>query len=183
MTGHRKGWAPPPIKSYMDLKWVIPVKCVHASTRGPVGDCGLLTECVWVLIKQLCSFCAVWCSRQLRLKSLFLFASGRNYWRVIMAGKLSSGSQHACVCLNLNFNAIVFIINTTFDPACVLTWLLVRGQLHWTVSLYPRKQLPTPASIHPTQAVFLPGLQWDPRPASHHVQEALLSMDLWVCLQ
>lgn len=156
--------------------------CIH--TKAHRGLWPVLTECVWVLIEQLRSSCAVWCSRQLRLKSVYLFASGRNYWRVTMAGKLSSGPQHACVCLNLNFNAILFII-TTFNPACscVLTWILVRGQLHWTVSLYPRKQLPTPASIHPTQAVFLPRLQWDPRPASHHVQEALLSMDLWVCLQ
>lgn len=59
----------------------------------------------------------------------------------------------------------------------------VCGQLRWTVSLCPRKQLPSPASIHPPQAMFLPRLQWDPRPASHHVQEALLPLDLWVYLQ
>lgn len=66
-----------------------------------------------------------------------------------------------------------------------MSWLdflmnLACGQLHWAVSLYHRKQLPSPASVHPTQAVFLPRLQWDPRPAAHHVQEALLPMDLWV---
>lgn len=56
------------------------------------------------------------------------------------------------------------------------------GQLRFElcISCYPRKQLPSPAKIHPTQAMFLPRLQWDPGPASHHVQEALLPVDLWV---
>lgn len=60
---------------------------------------------------------------------------------------------------------------------------LVCGRPCWTVSLCPRKQLPSPASIHPPQAMLLPRLQWDPGPASHHVQEALLPLDLWVYLQ
>lgn len=51
----------------------------------------------------------------------------------------------------------------------------------WILSLYPRKQLPTPAPVHPLEAMLLPRLQWDPRPTPHHVQEALLPMDLWVC--
>lgn len=59
---------------------------------------------------------------------------------------------------------------------------LVCRQLHWTVSLFPREQLPSPASVYPPQAMFLPRFQWDPWPASHHVQEALLLMDLWVFL-
>lgn len=67
-----------------------------------------------------------------------------------------------------------------------LTWFLYEIHcgclcvLALTLLLSPRKQLPSPASIHPSQAMFLPGLQWDPRPASHHVQEALLPLDLWV---
>lgn len=31
--------------------------------------------------------------------------------------------------------------------------------------------------------MFLPRLQWDPRPTPHYVQEALLPLDLWVYLQ
>lgn len=67
-----------------------------------------------------------------------------------------------------------------------LTWFLSEMYygclrvLALTLHLSPRKQLPSPASVHPSQAMFLPGLQRDPRPASHHVQEALLPLDLWV---
>lgn len=46
------------------------------------------------------------------------------------------------------------------------------------IRLSHREQLPAPAPVHPSEALFLPGLQRDPRPAAHHVQEALLPLDL-----
>lgn len=46
----------------------------------------------------------------------------------------------------------------------------------------PRKQLPTSAALHSPEAVLLPGLQRDPGPTAHHMQEIILPMDLWVGL-
>lgn len=43
-----------------------------------------------------------------------------------------------------------------------------------------RKQFSTSSTVHSTETMFLPRLQWDPRPASYNVQTTVLPMDMYV---
>lgn len=49
-----------------------------------------------------------------------------------------------------------------------------------TKKLHGRKQFSSPSTVHPIEAMFLPGLQRDSRSTPDHVQTAVLLMDTYV---
>lgn len=147
------------IKWNKDLKWVIPV-CVCESTEEALG--GLWPVASVSLIKRLCSPSAVWFQ-----SSLGALKCERTCLPVEENIELSSWQVSASL-LCLSQCAREFTL-------CVLTAL---NSVLWN----RREQLPAPAPVHPPEAMLLPGLQRDPRPAPHNVQEALLPLDLWVDL-
>lgn len=127
-------WVPPLSKSCQDVK------------DSYCSDCGLLLTSRAGIVSDvalnhaLLSFSAVWFSRQLRLKKSVCLVYK---WR-----KAVNHGRWASPHLSIFMHSRPIYKGWIKAHAPLLTWFLLDVK-HWITSLCPRKQLPSPSSLHP----------------------------------